>query len=135
MIPREKRVLQTRGVGQSHQMLSRLESLKRDIQGPALRTEKLKESQGRYQVLKRNQDQDRALKTSHPRENQSQGHVLRNVIVKKVFQNRDHVLVHTAVGPGLGHLDTGDHALDHAGNPPHLDQIFEGFPILAGEEA
>lgn len=125
-------------------MLSHVEAIKRGIQGLTLETEELKESQGLYQVLKnhpvkRNLDQDHAPETSLLRKGQN--HVQRKDTAKEVCQSHDHALVHTAVGPGLGHqgtpglghLDTRNHALGHIGNLLYLE-IFEGFPLLVGKE-
>jgi len=141
-------------------MLSHVNIIKTDIQGPFQGTEKLKESQGHYQNLnshrkKRNQDQDHPPETSHQRKGQS--HVARKDAAKEVYQSHNHLLVHTAVdpgldhlgspsldhlggpglshldGPGLGHLDAEDHALGHVENHLHLG-ILEGFPLLIGKE-
>ena len=133
-------------------MLSHVKVIKTDIQGPFQGTEKLKESQGHYQDLnshhkKRNLDQIHPPETSHQRKGQS--HIPRKDAAKEVCQSHDHVLVHTAVDPGLdhlgspsldllggqglGHLDTENHALGHVENHPHLG-ILEGFPLLIGKE-
>lgn len=125
-------------------MLSHVNIIKTDIQGPFQGTEKLKESQGHYQNLnshhkKRNQDQDHPPETSHQRKGQS--HVPGKDAAKEVCQSHDHVPVHTAVdpgldhlrSPGLGHLEAENHALGHVENHLHLG-ILEGFPLLIGKE-
>lgn len=130
-------------------MLSHVAAIKTDIQGLTLETEKLKESQGHYQVLKRhhvkrNLDQDRPPETSHLSHlRKGQSRVPRKDAAKEVCQSHDHILflIHIVVdpgldhlgGPGLGHLDTENYALDHVGNHLHLG-IFEGFPLLVGKE-
>ena len=120
-------------------MLSHVDAIKTDIQGLTPETEKLKEIQGHYQVLKshhiKNLDQDHTLEKNHLGKGQS--HAPRKDEAKEVCQSRDHVLVHTAVDPGLDHLgdlgldqlDGENLVLDHEENHLHLG-IFEGFPLV-----
>lgn len=121
-------------------MLSHVDAIKTDIQGLTPETKKLKEIQGHPQVLKirhvkRNLDQDHTPEKS--RSIKGQSHVPRKDKAKEVCQSHDHVLIHTAVdpgldhqgGPGLGQLDAENLVLDHVGNHLHLG-IFEGFPLV-----
>lgn len=121
-------------------MLSHIDAIKTDIQGLTPETEKIKEIQGPYQVLKthhikRNLDQDRTPENGHARRGQS--HIPRKDEANEVFQSHDHILIHTVVDPGLGHLggpglgqlDVENLVLDHVGNHLHL-RIFEGFRLV-----
>ena len=94
--------------------------------------------------IKRNQDQGHTQETSPPKKDQSQGHIQKKDTTRELFPSHDHVLVHTAVGQGQGHLvirrghtldhqDAKDHAVGHARNLLYLE-VFEGFPHLAGKE-
>ena len=121
-------------------MLSHIDTIKTDIQGLTPETEKIKEIQGPYQVLKthhikRNLDQDRTPENGHARKGQS--HVPRKDEANEVCQSHNHILIHTVVDPGLGHLsgpglgqlDVENLVLDHVENHLHLG-IFEGFPLV-----
>lgn len=121
-------------------MLSHIDAIKIDIQGLTPETEKIKEIQGHYQVLKshrikRNLDQDHTPENGHPRKGQS--HVPRKDEANEVCQSHDHILIHIVVDPGLGHLggpglgqlDVENLVLDRVGNHLHLG-IFEDFPLV-----